>query len=52
MNTSDEKWAHASRARLEANPAGYARFKQDTLGISVHFGLYSIDDQIRSKFNC
>ncbi len=40
-----EKWSHCSKARLQASPAGYSRFRADTFGISVHFGLYSIDGQ-------
>jgi len=37
------KWAFASAAKTQASAEGYARFKRDQLGISVHFGLYSID---------
>lgn len=37
------KWQTASTAGLSASPAGYRRFAQDRFGVSVHFGLYSID---------
>ncbi len=36
-------YAHFSNATLQANPAGYSRFKADQLGVSVHFGLYSTE---------
>ena len=31
-----------SRAKLQASPDGYERFKRDRFGLSFHFGLYSI----------
>lgn len=37
------RWRDKSQAQLQATPAGYDRFARDRLGISVHFGLYSID---------
>jgi len=43
MNYS--KWSNASLATLQASPAGYRRFQADSFGVSVHFGLYSIDGQ-------
>lgn len=39
------KWASASAATLQATAGGYGRFRQDKLGVSVHFGLYSIFGQ-------
>jgi len=39
------QWSNASQARLQATPAGVERFRKDRLGVSVHFGLYSIDGQ-------
>ena len=37
------QWSNASQARLQATPAGVERFRKDRLGVSVHFGLYSVD---------
>jgi alpha-L-fucosidase len=34
-------WLHASKAKLQASPAGERRFAGDAFGMSVHFGLYS-----------
>ncbi len=33
----------ASHAKLQASEAGVKRFQEDKLGLSVHWGLYSID---------
>ena len=46
MNNSPlllHKFSHWSNATLQANQAGRDRFVADTFGVSVHFGLYSID---------
>ena len=41
ISPRDFRWT--SQARLQASPEGYQRFAHDLLGISFHWGLYSID---------
>ena len=46
MNNSPpplHKFSHWSNATLQATQTGRDRFVADTCGVSVHFGLYSID---------